>query len=517
MSQAVISAKAEPHERSHEEIMFVLIALMLAMFLGALDQTIVATALPKIATDLHGLNKLSWVATAYLLTAAISTPLYGKIGDQFGRKKIFQSSIVLFLIGSALCGLSHSMDQLVGFRALQGIGAGGLTSLSMAIVGDVVPPRQRGKYLSYFAGVFALTSVIGPLLGGFFTDDLSWRWVFYVNLPIGILALAAIETRLHLPATRTKTKVDYLGAGLLTACTVPILLATTWGGVTYAWTSATIIALMSVSVIMGVLLVLWEQRQATAVAMVPTHLFKNDIFSVSVILSILSGAALFAAILFIPEYQQIVRGYSATKSGLYLIPMMVGMLVSMIMSGRFTTKTGHYRILPIIGTIVTGIGIWLFSHLSLTTSQFTLSIWMLVIGLGIGSFMQVMTLAVQNTVKRRDLGVATGTIAFSRNIGSSIGAAVFGTILTNRLTVHLKALLPNLGGHSSNITGNVMSGTSSAALSKMPPNVSHAILSAFVLSFRDLFLLALPIVGAALITALFLREAPLKTTIVEEI
>lgn len=517
MSEVKTSNKAVHKERSHEEIMIVIGSLMLAMLLSALDQTIVSTALPRIATDLHGLNKLSWVATAYLLTAAVTTPLYGKLGDQFGRKKLFQFAIILFLAGSALCGLAQTMNQLVMFRALQGLGAGGLMSLSQAIVGDVVPPRQRGKYLGYFAGVFALSSVIGPLLGGFFTDNLSWRWVFYINLPIGILALIAIATQLHLPKINKdhKAKIDFGGAALLTISTASLILAATWGGVTHPWGSSIIISLIASSVISAILLIIWERKQPTSRAMLPTHLFKNDIFSVSTVLSLLSGIALFAAILFIPEYQQIVRGYSATKSGLYMLPLVVGMLVSMIASGQLIAKIGKYRIFPIVGTLVTALGVWLWSHVSLTTPVLELSLWMVVVGLGIGSFMQVMILSVQNSVAKRELGVATGTVTFFRSIGSSLGGAIFGAILTNRLSTHLKELLPNLSGHSSNLSSSVVSGVSSSALHKLPPSVSHDVLQAFVLSFRDLFLYSIPILLLAFIVSLFLREVPLKTTTAE--
>jgi len=277
--------------------MVIIVALMLAMLLAALDQTIVATALPHIAADLHGLNKLSWVATAYLLTSAVSTPLYGKISDQFGRKKIFQFAIILFLIASALCGLSQNMNQLVAFRALQGLGAGGLMALSMTIVGDIVSPRQRGKYLGYFGAVFAISSVAGPLLGGFFTDNLSWRWVFYINLPLGIIALTAIATRLHLPVRQSSHKIDYVGALLLTASVVPIILATVWGGITYPWTSHTIVGLFGFAIAAIVAFVIWESQAKQAV--IPMHLFKNDIFTVSTILSLFAGMALFAAILFL--------------------------------------------------------------------------------------------------------------------------------------------------------------------------------------------------------------------------
>jgi len=502
----------ETRERSHEEIMVIILALGLAMLLAALDQTIVSTALPRIATDLHGLNKLAWVATAYLVTSAISTPLFGKISDQFGRKKIFMSAIVLFLIGSVLCGQSRNMDQLVAFRALQGIGAGGLMSLSMTIVGDVVSPRQRGKYLGYFGAVFAISSVAGPLLGGFFTDSLSWRWVFYINLPLGVIALSVIAAKLHLPVRKSDQRIDYVGAVLLAASVVPIILGTVWGGVTYPWGSTTIISLFAGGALAAIVFALWERKAPEAI--IPTRLFKNDIFTVSVILSLLSGVALFAAILFIPEYQQIVRGYSAVKSGLLLLPLVVGMLVMLIVSGRLITKWGHYRIFPIVGTLITAFGVWLFSHLTLHTTQLELSIWMIVVGLGIGSFMQVMTLAVQNAVPHGELGVATASATFFRSMGSALGGAVFGAILTNRLTYHLKQLLPHtsLNGSASSLSSSVETGATPTFINKLPPSVSHDIYQAFVLSFHDMFLIAIPVLLVAFVAALFLREIPLRST-----
>lgn len=500
----------EHRDRSHEEILIIIGALALAMLLSALDQTIVATALPRIASDLHGLNKLAWVATAYLLTSAIATPLFGKISDQFGRKKIFMSAIVLFLVGSALCGISQNMDQLVAFRALQGIGAGGLISLSMTIVGDVVPPRQRGRYLGYFGGVFAISSVAGPLLGGFFTDSLSWRWVFYINLPLGAIALSVIATKLHLPVKKSDKKIDYIGAGLLALTVVPIILATVWGGVTYPWSSFKIIGLFLGGAIASVLFAYWENKAEEAI--IPTKLFKNDIFSVSVILSLLAGVSLFAAILFIPEYQQVVRGYSAVKSGLLLLPLVGGMLIMLITTGRIITKWGHYRIFPIMGTLVTGIGLWLFSHLKVDTSQVELSLWMIVVGLGIGSFMQVMTLAVQNAVPRSQLGVATATATFFRSMGSSIGGALFGAILTNRLSYHLKQLLPPMHNGASVNIKSIQSSASSTAIHKLPPSVAHKVFEAFSLSFHDMFLLVVPVLIVAFFVSLFLRETPLRET-----
>jgi len=506
------SVDIEGRERSHEEIMVIIVALGLAMLLAALDQTIVATALPRIATDLHGLNKLAWVATAYLMTSAISTPLYGKISDQFGRKKIFMFAIVLFLVGSALCGQSRNMDQLVAFRALQGIGAGGLMSLSMTIVGDVVSPRQRGKYLGYFGAVFAISSVAGPLLGGFFTDSLSWRWVFYINLPLGVLDLSVIAARLHLPVRKSDKRIDYVGAVLLAVSVVPIILATVWGGVTYPWGSTTIISMFAGGILAAILFALWERKAPEAI--IPTHLFKNDIFTVSVILSLLAGIALFASILFIPEYQQIVRGYSAVKSGLLLLPLVAGMLAAIIVSGRLITKWGHYRIFPIIGTLVTAFGVWLFSHLTLHTTQIDLSIWMLIVGIGVGMFLQVMTLAVQNAVPRDELGVATASATFFRSMGSALGGAVFGAILTNRLTYHLKQLLPHasIGASTSSLSASVETGATPTFINKLPPSISHDVYQAFVLSFHDMFLIAVPVLLLAFVTALFLRETPLRET-----
>lgn len=504
-------AMDEAHqERSHAEIMVVITALMLAMLLAALDQTIVSTALPRIASDLHGLSKLSWVATAYLLTSAIVTPLYGKISDLFGRKKIFMVSIILFLIGSALCGLSQNMTQLIFFRALQGLGGGGIFTLALSIVGDVVPPRQRGRYQGYFGAVFGISSVAGPLLGGFFTDSslLGWRWIFYINIPIGIIALMAIWTRLHLAVRRTEHKVDFLGAGLLGVAAVCLLLALVWGGTTYPWSSDTILGLFIGTILGGGLFLLRESRAAEPI--IPLRLFKNDIFTISVILSMLSGLAMFGAIIFLPEYQQIVRGDSAIKSGLLLIPLVFGLLGASLVSGRLISKLGHYRPFPIIGTVLLTIGFWLFSHITLGTSQLMLSIWMIVLGAGVGMFMQVMTLAVQNSVERKDLGTATSVVVFSRSIGSSLGAAIFGAVLVARLNHHLAQSLPQQAAGTHLNASNLQA--SPAQLQALPPTVLHDILSAFASSFHDVFLFGIPFALLAFLVSLFLRETPLKSS-----
>ena len=503
MPETTQAHEHEP-ERSHAEIMVVITALMLAMLLAALDQTIVSTALPKIASDLKGLSKYSWVATAYLLTSAVATPLYGKISDMFGRKKIFQSAIVIFLVGSALCGLSQNMNELIFFRGLQGIGAGGLMTLVFAIVGDIVPPRQRGRYQGYFGAVFATSSVIGPLLGGFFTDHLSWRWVFYINLPIGALALATIAARLHLPVRRTEHKVDYAGAGLLATSVVTLLLATVWGGVDYPWLSAQILGLFGTALSSAILFIWRETRAAEPI--LPLRLFKNHIFSVTTLLSLVIGVVMFGALIFLPQYQQIVRGDSATKSGLMLLPLIVGLMLSSVTSGRIISKIGRYRKFPIIGTILMTLSFWLFSHITATTSRVELGVWMFILGIGIGQVMPVLTLAVQNAVDRRDLGTATSSVVFFRTIGSALGAAAFGAILLNRLSFHIRQALPGSVGQ------NAAKGLQHSAsnLQQLPPNVVHTVLDAFARSFHDVFLIGIPIAAVSILIALMLKESPLR-------
>lgn len=491
--------------RSEHEIKVIMAALMLALFLSALDQTIVSTALPQIAVDLHGLDKLSWVATAYLLTSAIATPIYGKLGDMYGRKKVFMSSIVIFLFGSMLCGLSQDMGQLIAFRAVQGIGAGGLMALVLAIIADIVSPRERGKYQGYFGAVFGLASVAGPLLGGLFTDHLSWHWIFFINVPFGLLALWAVSTRLHLPVKRSRHAIDYLGASLLSVAAVSFLLVSVWGGLEYAWGSPQILGLGLLAAVFTALFILRERRASEPI--IPLGLFRNDIFVASVLLSILAGISMFAGILYIPQYQQIVRGYSPTESGLLMLPIVAGMLVGVMTSGRLITRTGRYKIFPVVGTLLLALGLWLFSHLSLTTPLPLLGLWMFIIGLGLGSFMQVTTLAVQNSSKPENLGVSTSTVTFFRSIGSALGGAIFGTVLIARLQHHIAEALPGAAG--------IVSAASTSGLENIPPGAQQAVLQAYVSSFHDMFLLAIPFALAAFVVSLFLRETPLRKTTYE--
>jgi EmrB/QacA subfamily drug resistance transporter len=481
-------------------------ALMLGMFLAALDQTIVSTALPTIVGDLGGLNHLSWVVTSYLLASTVSTPLYGKLGDTVGRKPIFLAAILIFLAGSMLAGLSQTMGELIGFRALQGIGAGGLMVSAQAIIADIVPPRERGRYMGLIGSVFAVASVAGPLLGGFLVDNLSWRWVFYVNLPIGAVAVLIVVTRLHLHTPTVRHSIDWLGAALLSASVASLILVATWGGSQYAWGSSTIVGLAVVGVVLLGTFICWETRAAEPI--LPLKLFRSSVFAVSNAMGFTIGMAMFGAIVFIPLYLQLVYGASPTSSGLRLLPLMAGLLVAAIASGRIISRIGRYKIFPILGTIVLVVGMFLLSRLGVGTAPWLASIYMLVVGVGIGLVMQVLVLVVQNDVAPQDIGVATSTATFFRSVGGSFGVAIFGTIFATRLADQL-AKLPR------EVTAKLGSGVhiQPEQAKHLPPLVHADFLNAFAHALHGVFLwgVVLAVIPAGL--AWLLKEVPLRTTV----
>ena len=493
--------------RSHRSVMIILIALMLGMTLAALDQTIVATALPTIAADLGGLNHLSWVVTSYLLTSTIATPLWGKLGDMYGRKRLFQVSIVIFLAGSALSGLSQTMGELIAFRALQGIGAGGLMVGAQSIIGDVVSPRERGRYMGYFGAVFGVTSVIGPLLGGYFTTSLSWRWVFYINIPVGIAALVVIATTLHLPRRRTEHRVDYWGVTLLSAGVAALILLSTWGGTTYPWRSSIIIGLGVAGVLLLVVFVAVERRAAEP--LLPLELFRNGVFNLTSLLGFIVGFAMFGAIVYLPLYFQTVDGVTPTVSGLEILPLMLGFLGMSILSGQIISRTGRYKIFPILGTGIMTVGLYLLSTMTARTSFRLAAVDMLIVGIGLGLVMQVLVIAVQNAVPYRQLGTATSLATFFRSIGGSFGVAILGAVFANRLAIEERRYLPPqalkalAGG---NVTANP------TELKALPVPVHHGFVLAFSHSLHTVFLVAVPVVAVAFVFSLFLREVPLRET-----
>jgi EmrB/QacA subfamily drug resistance transporter len=493
---------------SHRQIMVIMSGLMLGMLLAALDQTIVATALPTIVGDLGGLNHLSWVVTAYLVASTVTTPLYGKFSDIYGRKRTFQFAIVVFLFGSALAGLSQSMIELIAFRGLQGIGAGGLMTLAMTIIGDVVPPRQRGRYQGYMGAVFALASVIGPLLGGFFVDQLSWRWVFYVNIPVGAVALVVTSIVLDLPYTRMVHRIDWAGTVLLVSAVGSILLAVTWGGTQYAWGSPIIITLGVVGAILLVAFVAVERRAAEPV--LPLYLFRNRVFAVSTATMFIVGLAMFGGIIYLPLFLQVVGRKSATSAGLLLLPLILGIVFTSIVSGRVISRTGRYKAFPVVGMLVMSLGLYLLSTMGPTTTEASAGVYMVVLGLGLGMVMQVLVLAVQNAVERRDLGTAKGAATFLRSMGGSFGVALFGAVLSNRLATNLADMLP--GGHlPAGVSESTLRGSPKVILS-LPPGVRDIVIDAFARSIDTVFLAAVPIALAGFAITLLLRELPLRTT-----
>jgi len=486
-----------PHSGSRGAILGAVGALLL---LASLDQTIVSTALPTIVADLGGLDHLSWVVTAYLLTSTVTAPLYGKLGDLYGRKLMMQISVVLFLLGSTLCALADSMTFLIAARALQGVGGGGLFVLALTVVGDVVPARERGKVQGIFGGVFGLSSVAGPLLGGFFVDNLSWHWIFLVNLPIGIVALVIFGLAFKPRGIRTSHKIDYVGAALLTTSLSALVLLTSLGGRSYAWDSSMILGLIGLSALAALLFIWVESRAAEPV--LPLGLFKHRTFTVFVMLGFMVGLAMFGAITFLPLYLQVAKGVSPTVSGLQLIPMTFGILAGSIGSGQIMSRTGRYRTLPIGGAVIMAIGMLLLSRLDANTSALVVGLSMAVLGFGMGPMMSVATTATQNAIPRHQMGVATAGLTLFRQVGGSIGVAVFGALFSMRLNDSLAGVLP-AGVTTDSLRGDMVA--------QLPPAIKETVLTAFTNALSPIFIIGAMVAIIGFFIALLLREVPLRS------
>jgi EmrB/QacA subfamily drug resistance transporter len=485
------------------EVLIVLPGLLLAILLAMLDNLIVSTALPRIVGDLGGVAHLSWVVTAYILASTITTPFYGKLGDMYGRKKFFISAIVIFLIGSVLSGLSQSMAELIAFRAIQGLGAGGLMVGAMATLGDIVSPRERGRYMSYMMVVMMLATIGGPLLGGFITTAFSWRWIFYINIPVGGAALAYLLATLHLPAKRVNHRVDDLGGSLLAVAVTALILLATWGGTQYAWTSPQIIGLGLVTVAAGAAFYRTETRADEP--MLPLHVFRNRNFSITMTLTFLTGLAMFGAMTFLPLYQQTVQGESPTVSGLMLTPMMLGVTVTSIVAGQVTTRTGRYKVFPILGGGIMALGMYLLTGLDIGTTRLESAIFYVVLGLGMGFLMQMVSLIAQNSVEQKDMGVASSARMFFQQIGGSLGVAAFGAIFARQLTASLAAAAGS-GAHISASGGQL----DPARVNTLPALVRHDVFAAIAHAVQHVFIWAVPAAVLIFVLAWFIKEVPLR-------
>jgi EmrB/QacA subfamily drug resistance transporter len=502
---------AAPAQLPRTQVRVIFGGLMLVLLLAALDQTIVATALPTIVSDLGGLSHLAWVTSAFLLAQTVVTPIYGKLGDLFGRKRILQSAIVLFLIGSALCGQAQSMTELIAFRAIQGLGAGGLIVLIQAVIGDVVPPRERGRYQGLFGAVFGIASIAGPLLGGVIVEQISWRWIFYVNIPIGIIALAVLSTALPAATRVSRPAIDYLGASLLAGALSAIVLVTSLGGTTWAWGSGATVVVGGLGIVLLAGFVMAERHAREPI--LPVSLLRDRVFAVGASLSLIVGFALFGAVTFLPLYFQTVDAASPTGSGLRLVPMIVGLLTTSILSGQLITRYGRYKPFPIIGTALMTTGLALLSTLDVGTGTTTSSLFLLILGLGLGSTMQVLVLAVQNAVDYANLGAATSGVTLARGIGGSLGTAVFGTVFSTQLTSYLKGALSGPIAHQVAAGGRL----TGAQVLRLPAPLRLTYQHAYVSSLRPVFVMAACVAAAGFVLSLFLpqrklREAPSTST-----
>jgi EmrB/QacA subfamily drug resistance transporter len=499
--EAAASEGAEAAFGRRRDVLIVLPGLLLALILAMLDQLVVSTALPRIVGDLGGLNHLSWVVTAYVLASTITTPLYGKLGDLYGRKRLLIAAIVVFLVGSALSGQAHSMDQLIAFRALQGLGAGGLMVGAIATIGDLVSPRERGQYMGYMMAAMMIAMIAGPLVGGYITDTLSWRWIFYINMPVGGAALLYILVSLHLPVHKIARKIDYLGAAVLAVGATSIVLVTTWGGSQYAWGSATIMSLVALAIV-SVAFFIWVEFRAEE-PILPMHVFANRNFSLASSMSFLLGLAMLGAMTFLPLYLQTVQHASPTVSGLLLIPMMLGATTTSLIAGRFTVKTGKYKMLPIVGgAIMTG-AMLLLATLGPNTSRFISSIFFVIFGIGMGFLMQITTLIAQNSVDPKDMGVASSSRTFFQQIGGSIGVSIFGAVFFRALNSSIGAELPGL---KVNGTG----GLSPVAVQHMPTAIRDVVFGGIAHGLDVVFIWAAPTAAIVFGLAWLVKEIPLR-------
>ncbi|CAB4897826.1 MAG: DHA2 family efflux MFS transporter permease subunit [Actinobacteria bacterium] len=510
--QKMIEEGAPAEDRiTGARLRWIMIALMLTMFLAALDQTIVSVALPRIVSDLNGLSSLAWVVTAYLLASTASTPIWGKISDLYGRKIMLQIAIVMFLAASFLAGASQSMEWLIISRGLQGLGGGGIMVLAMASIADVIPPRERGRYTGLFTATFAFSSVAGPLIGGFFVESISWRWIFYINLPFGIIAFFIIATVFNVPAQRVQHKIDYIGAVLMVAGVSTLLLLVEWGGSRYAWGSSTILSMIAASFILLATFIWHETR--TEEPLVPMSLFKNPIFTVSSAISFVVGLAMFGAIIFMPVFMQIVQGVTPTQAGMKMLPMMAGMAGASIIIGRLTSRLGRYKMFPIFGTASAAIGMLILSQIAVDTPYWHIALGLFILGMGMGSTMQVLMLAVQNSVPMKDVGAAISGSTFFRSIGGTLGTAIFGAIMTTQLAKNIKDSLP-AGSVTDTDISNLTSAVSTIA--SLPPTLHDIVLNAYASALGHVYIVAFPVMIIGFILTWFLKEIRLSPLLGKE-
>ncbi|KWN08813.1 MDR family MFS transporter [Burkholderia ubonensis] len=499
-TETVPHSPAADAARRDASVGLIIAALLLVMLLSALDQTIVSTALPMIVGELGGLDQLSWVVTAYLLSSTVVLPLYGKLGDLYGRKIVLQAAIVLFLAGSVLCGVAQDMTQLILLRALQGLGGGGLMVVTMAAIGDLIPPDARGRYQGMFGGVYGLATIIGPLLGGFLVEHLSWRWIFYINLPLGFVALAVIGVAFKPHAAHVKHRIDYLGAAFLATALTCVILFTSEGGSLLPWSSPQ----LWMTLVLGIVAIggfVYEERLAEEPIM-PLALFRHRTFVLCSLIGFVVGIALFGSVTFIPLYLQVVKGSTPSQAGMQLLPMMGGMLAMSVASGRLISRFGRYRAFPIAGTLVGGVAMTLLSTLSLATPLSTMYGYMALLGIGLGMVMPVLVLAVQNTIDFRHMGVATSGVTLFRSIGGSLGVAAFGALFSNGLQTRLANALP--------AGAELPPSLGPAAVHRLPDAVRDAYLHAFAGSLHVVYLAAAAVIAIAFVFAWFVEDAPLR-------